>query len=215
MTKIPIYGFMHYCTINHFRDIMKEQFFKLTKYGLYENTTSISLGLTRSNETEETLNLPKKMSIGHNSPNKNEFEFPTISLLYNHCLTHDCLVWYTHSKGVWNTKSWHPVYGSSVEWRHSMEKSILINWKTCVEILLKHNKDTCGYGLQTWDGHWIYAGNFWWAKSSYIRTLKNPIKMNLKDRFDSERWILYKNRVQSMKHIDINRYISTKKKKRK
>jgi hypothetical protein len=34
-----------------------------------------------------------------------------------------------------------------------------------------------------------YAGNFWWSTSEHIRQLRDPIKLDLRVKYDPETWI--------------------------
>ncbi len=79
-------------------------------------------------------------------------------------------------KGPYNTK-----------WRWLMNYLCLAQWRTRVEELKDHDAvGLCCKHDSTWK--WIFAGNFWWARSSWLRRLP-PIRHG-RDRFDYERWVL-------------------------
>jgi hypothetical protein len=82
-----------------------------------------------------------------------------------------------------------------------MNWGVIGNWKTCVDSLNSH--DTAGIDYRNNPPH--YKGNFWWTKSSHVRTLQHPendhwwneLKQNSQDpwirnvsnRFRSEFWV--------------------------
>jgi len=77
-------------------------------------------------------------------------------------------VYYCHTKGV----SYDQNFKSDI-WRRVMAEAILErSWKECVDKLDEGN-NTCGI-MNHRDRY--YSGNFWWAKASYIKTLKKPLR---------------------------------------
>lgn len=119
------------------------------------------------------------------------FEFPTIDLLYQHAKEHDGLVLYLHTKGV--TKG-----GLSIDdWRACMLYWTVERWRECADKLLK-GYDVVGITrCETPKPH--YQGNFWWAKTSYLRTLDDVRKIefvkavdNQGERHKAEFWVLSK-----------------------
>jgi hypothetical protein len=72
-----------------------------------------------------------------------------------------------------------------IGWMDYMEYFLIEEHIRCLNILKEYN--SCGVCYR--DGLRIYGGNFWWARASYISTLK-PLSKN-GWRFDSEHWLLY------------------------
>lgn len=116
------------------------------------------------------------------------YEEVTMNLLREHVrrLPGGTPVLYAHTKG-----SWH----GGESWRQCMTKRVVRNSAKCLELLKV--KDTVGC-------HWVtadlaakyapahefvnphFAGNFWWATASYLKTL-GPVDST--DRYGAERWI--------------------------
>ena len=87
-------------------------------------------------------------------------------------------VYYCHTKGA----SYKQNLKSDI-WRRGMAEAILEkSWRECVGKLDDGN-NTCGIMIK--NGH--YSGNFWWAKASYIRTLRKPLRS--KNRMVHETWL--------------------------
>ncbi len=119
------------------------------------------------------------------------FEFPTIDMLRDYAKDNDGVVLYLHTKGVSRT-------GPSIDdWRAAMLYWMVERWKECVDKLLK-GFDVVGYTKCDRPlPH--FQGNFWWAKTSYLRTLDDVrnIKFvksvsNQGERHKAEFWILSK-----------------------
>lgn len=96
-----------------------------------------------------------------------DLEIPTLINLKNICdsSTEEFYVLYIHHKGV--TKTWSR---SVSDWRDMLNYFNISNWKICIDKLYD-GFDTVGVN---WNGDYKYphyAGNFWWAKSSYIKKL--------------------------------------------
>lgn len=76
-----------------------------------------------------------------------------------------------------------------------MERVVIWNWQHCVEAL-EQAFDTCG-------AHWLthqkypmihptqryWGGNFWWARSDYLRTLPRIAEDSDAARYEAEVWI--------------------------
>lgn len=85
-------------------------------------------------------------------------------------------VLYAHTKGAANRS---PI---NTYWRIGMTKETVNKWKSCIALLEDH--DAVG-------PHWVrkqrfFAGNFWWANSSFISTLSPPTNHS---RWDAEAWL--------------------------
>lgn len=119
------------------------------------------------------------------------YEFPTIDLLREYAATNDGLILYLHTKGVSRT-------GPSVDdWRACMLYWMVDRWRECVDKMIK-GYDVVGYTRCDRPlPH--FQGNFWWAKTSYVRTLgdQRHVKFiksvpNQGERHKAEFWILTK-----------------------
>jgi hypothetical protein len=97
--------------------------------------------------------------------NKNHYEGATLLKLYDECKNY-LNVGYIHSKGITNLTK------STNKWRKTLEYAIIEKYQDNFEAL-KNNYDVSGIFWMQSNLH--FSGNFWWAKSSYIKTLPRPI----------------------------------------
>lgn len=119
------------------------------------------------------------------------FEFPTIDLLHKYAAENDGAVLYLHTKGVSKT-------GPSIDdWRACMLYWMVERWRECADKIIK-GYDVVGYTRCDRPlPH--FQGNFWWAKTSYVRKLNDVRKIrfiksvsNQGERHKAEFWILSK-----------------------
>lgn len=105
------------------------------------------------------------------------FEYPGIRAVWDVAQHHD-VVGYFHTKGVS-----HPDNRAVQDWRKYMEHFL---FQGPSDKVLQNRADTCGVNFHTtpWPH---YSGNFWWARSDYIRTCLEP--QPSKDRMVWEKWI--------------------------
>lgn len=85
-------------------------------------------------------------------------------------------VLYAHTKGSSNPAS------INFWWRQDMEEDNILNWEKAASLLDEY-KIVGSYWVPRLR---IFAGNFWWANSSYLATLSRPGRTS---RFDAEGWI--------------------------
>ena len=93
-------------------------------------------------------------------------------------------VFYAHTKGAWSQT---PL---ADRWRRAMTEDTVGGWEKCVRALERvevagaylYKSPEPAHALH----HHIFAGNFWWARSEYLRTL-GPVRMS--SRFDAEGWV--------------------------
>jgi hypothetical protein len=116
-------------------------------------------------------NIRNKICIKRVSNNLTDFELPTQKLLYDFCSNNkDSYILYIHTKGV----------GKDInlcieDWIDYMLYFLIEKYTDVFEYLL--TKSTVGVDLRT-EPTLHYSGNFWWAKSSYIATLPDPLVFN-------------------------------------
>jgi glycosyltransferase involved in cell wall biosynthesis len=182
----PIYGFMHICMVNNWWDIVSLQELKIRNSGLLDHTKKIYLSLV--GHTEEKLpfgsEFLSKCEVIYKHPDITKYEFPALEALQNKCAQEDCKVWYIHTKGVARQN----ILNNA--WRNFMEYFILEHWHMCEYALRDH--DVAGIlWLENWGLTFrnIFAGNFWWANSSYIKTLRAVSSLDKSNRFEAEDWI--------------------------
>lgn len=98
-----------------------------------------------------------------------------------HRIPAEFAVMYAHAKGAANPS---PL---NAAWRRSLTRHVVCGWEECAG-LLADGHDTAGC-------HWVtahksttafYAGNFWWARASYLRRLPPP---PCESRWQAETWV--------------------------
>ena len=98
-----------------------------------------------------------------------EWEMPTLIELKQYCdnTTEECAILYIHHKGVSHSDDAEK-HQRIVDWRQMLEYFTIEQWEECVAKLEEY--DTVGANFRTipWPH---YSGNFWWARSSYIKQL--------------------------------------------
>lgn len=94
------------------------------------------------------------------------------------------MIFYAHSKGA-QSKS-----DLARQWRHSMTYYNVTLWRQRVNDLRTHETSGAYYLHSTMPEHrdhrYFYAGNFWWARGSYIAALD---KCRNEHRYQAEGWI--------------------------
>jgi hypothetical protein len=96
-----------------------------------------------------------------------------------HSTDEEFYVCYIHHKGVSSGQS---------GWRQYMQYWNIEKWQECVA-KLDEGYDTCGASFLNNPPHPFYAGNFFWAKASYLRRckiLKSPAENNFKPQFSGQ-----------------------------
>jgi hypothetical protein len=96
----------------------------------------------------------------------NVYEGQTLKLLYDRCHAADIDVLYFHSKGISNNG-----LASVANWREILNYYCITQWANSV----KHLQQVDVVGLKETSELNILSGNFWWATSSYIKSLPDPI----------------------------------------
>ncbi len=109
--------------------------------------------------------------------NLNLYETPTIKLLHEHSLNEneEFYVLYIHTKGVKHYNR--DINVNVTDWVNYMIYFNIQKHDTCIKSLSEY--DTVGVNLQEKEDIPLhYSGNFWWSKSSYIKTLDECIYTN-------------------------------------
>lgn len=127
----------------------------------------------------ENLSLQHVQTVKYDGSSEVFDETETIYELQEHAKREDAYFLYFHCKGI--TAPWRmreeKIYQPFVNyylWRKFLEWGCIEKWETCIAKLQDHS--CAGVNLVHWPmPH--YSGNFWWSKSSHIRTLPN-IKEN-------------------------------------
>lgn len=179
--------------------IIQSQITALRDSGLMEAANEFHVGL---NGGQESLSLaesvfPMKAEVTyHGLACRNELR--TLLLLEQFIRERDgdWLVLWHHAKGAS-----HPVgHDLSTRWRLCMQRHLVTNWRRCVSDLEKAESVGCHWmePPATPPAQYIWAGNFWWARNSFLKTLpsvmeRDRIKVSgidsLESRYEAEVWI--------------------------
>ena len=185
--------------------IINRQYEKIKSSGLLERCTYIYIGYVSiiPFPLSDILNNKKIKIIVHY---KQGFEGVTTTVLKRFCderINDKFAILYIHNRGSTRNPD-----SPSEDWTLMMEFFCIENWKK--GLLMLNNKLTAGcemfphearikknnFGMmrnvssiKQNNSMYHYSGNFWWARSDYIRLLKYP---SFENRYsESEDWILY------------------------
>lgn len=180
-------------------NIVLGQMWQLSASGLLDAAKEFHVGLNGGEETRQmaSLILPFKAQIvlhGLQCHTENR----TILMLERWLPAHrDWYVLYFHAKGAT-----HPAgHELSTRWRECMTRCVIMNWRNCIRDL--------DVGFEAVGCHWmvppatppgqhIFAGTFFWAKTSFLTTLPSilarpAIKLSgldsIESRYETEVWI--------------------------
>lgn len=184
--------------LEHGCDIIYEQMHLLQSTGLLDAASEFHVGVNGGKESAfaTRIFLPHKAKVTlHGLQCRNECR--TIRMIEEWLPEHEewfCL--YFHAKGATHSAD----DGLRLNWRKCMERNLITNWRRCYRDL-EEGADIVGCHFMTGDktppGQSILAGNFWWAKASYLSTLpsimeRDRIKVSgidsLESRYESEIW---------------------------
>jgi len=191
--KVPVYIYFHICTINNWQDIVVKIFSLIKSSGLLEIVTGINVTVLGNNveKVKEILN-DKRVNIIYTSPNVRIYERKCLLLLHEHSQREEFKVLYLHSKGITRRGN----KGCVHDWTSLMLYFNVEHYKRCLQILQEY--DCCGVNIETIGDKDLrhlspllgstchFSGNFWWANSTYIKTLPDHIGPKY---LDPEAWI--------------------------
>ena len=100
----------------------------------------------------------------------NLYEGFPLSVIYNLCKNEDVNILYSHSKGITRAQP------SVFNWREVLNQKLITEWKKCVSHLNDCDLVAMADSVMA---DTIVSGNFFWSKSSYIRTLDDPLNVDL------------------------------------
>lgn len=199
----PIYGVYHVFCDKGWRELVSDQIGRLKDSGLYDATSRfyVSCIVKDNDEAEELRRIigGDKTEFVAVETDPMKFEYPALEFIRDKSRTEDCLIYYFHTKGISyyagerTDRHFMTLRRNIDAWRHMMEYFLFYKWQVAVNALTE-GYDTYGcYRLPPYPKtYYLYAGNFWWARSGYLRSLPPfPEKRIATDRFIAEEW-LYK-----------------------
>lgn len=184
----------------HVQDVLSRLIDKISNSGLYDHVERIEL-LVNGDINQLSLPTGEKYVISHPNLDTTKCEFPTLDKLWEDSQTEDINVLYLHTKGVFRKPTSIPIRN----WTEYMSYFTIERWRDVLPLLseyesagvnrLKHNKLMLKQLKQSEQaGCTHYSGNFWWARSSYIKNLPRPSTLVYNDdyilyRYIAEAWI--------------------------
>jgi hypothetical protein len=184
--NIPIYIYWHIFInetgLSRAKNIINRQFEKIKNSGLLDRCKAIHIGYVSSIDfpIKHIINHPKiKIIVKKDDGN----EGVTTTSLKDFCDNQQTenLIMYIHNRGMSRGED-----SPAEDWTFMMEYFIIENWKNSINLL--KDKYTCGCEMWPDNSVFHYSGNFWWARSSYIKLLPFP---NFYNRWtESEFWVL-------------------------
>ena len=205
-----VYGLYHIYCVNAWKTLVIEQLDAIRNSGLMATTDMLFVSciyfkesdLAELTEILDTYALSYKI-ISALSKNNNQFEFPALQFVYGLSFKEDFYVYYFHTKGVSYTKDSAVKYPTSkfeqlsrcsTAWRNMMEYFVFTKYNAAINALEEYDAYGCKYDdpIVPPYHYKYYAGNFWWSKSVYIKTLPPITDEEQKNRYWAENWLLLK-----------------------
>lgn len=199
----PIFGIYHIFCDAHWEDMVREQMDRLSETGLLATSEKLYIScIAKSEEDIEKLKnilqqySKDKIEFVSLTTNPTRYEFPALDYMYEKSKKEDFYFYYFHTKGITyqtlssDDKEYLNFVKKIIAWRRMMEYFLMNKWKVAVNTM-NAGYDTYGCYLFPPFKNKMYAGNFWWAKSSYFRKL-NALSEDTKlhNRFMAEEWLL-------------------------
>lgn len=202
-TGKPVYGVYHVFCDKGWRELVADQIGNLKASGLYDATMKlyVSCIVKDAAEADELRRMigTDKVELISVKTDPMKFEYPALEFIRAKSNEEDCFFYYFHTKGISyyggdrTDRNFLSLRRNIDAWRHMMEYFLFDKWRVAVNVL-SSGYDTYGcYRLPPYPKpYYMYAGNFWWVRSDYVRHLP-PFsdKRIATDRFIAEEW-LYK-----------------------
>lgn len=179
--------FYHLACMGNWQQVFCEQM-RALKQSRFDSPNLTVLGtdsdLVEVNDLTQKIELTPKI-IFHD-PELTHFEKPAMLAIQDYAKCQNGYVLYLHSKGVSK-----PVDSTKIKWRNLMMHELVEKWENCIRQL----PDFDLIGVNWCDTPKIphFSGNFWYASTTYLRTLKdfeqyykNP-QYHVRDVFDARR----------------------------
>lgn len=169
--------YIHICQKGDWKRSLKMILDKLVESGLYHECLQIRCGVVNDEgilRDDAIFSDPKirVIGLGHSR----EYERPTLMHMRNAALNDDydgCKYLYCHTKGLrwFDTSSEEFV----IDWIKLLLYWNIERWRDAVLKLDEHDTYGCNYITDSLDYPAHYSGNFFWANSSYLKTLPDKI----------------------------------------
>jgi hypothetical protein len=159
--------YFHICCINNWRDVVQKLLNNIHESNLYDNVDEIRCVVLGKDYDDKVLQDPK-MKIIYRSDDTSLYEFKIMEILYHDSQKEDFNVLYIHSKGISDIRKDPKTQENIKDWVDMMIYYMIGKYDKCLDKLQDH--DVVGVNLYT-HAPVHFSGNFWWSKSSHIKTL--------------------------------------------
>jgi hypothetical protein len=174
---------------------MNQHMMALCNYGLIERLDEIRVGIVGPPDQRKAVkeildNSLIKDKVKVVVTRTNAYEQATLTEMYKASQDEDAVYLYAHTKGASDPSLINQL------WNRSMTFFNVVAWERCLQLL---------EGVDAVGCHWItkeqfphmadannpegfpyFGGTYWWAKSSHIKELGEPVRDN---RWQAEHWI--------------------------
>lgn len=180
-----VHIYYHIYAINGVDLIINEQLGLLKQYFNFEYNLNIGLSIGINNKSFYDVFKDIKQNVRDVRAFGNEFTTLDLIEKDKESFGNSDYILYLHTKGVTHIND--SYYKNIIEWRNLMEYFLIKKNKHVFELFEKTDYNTYGVNLTTPTNvnKYAYFGNFWWAKSKYIKTI-NLSEVDKTNRIQSE-----------------------------
>jgi hypothetical protein len=172
-----VHVYYHIYAIDGVESIIDEQLSLIKKHFDFPYVLNVGISIAE-NDTSTTSILEKIKSNLRDIRSKGN-EWTTLDLIRKDVekFGDSDYILYIHTKGA--SKQNDVNFKNIITWRHLMNYFNIERAKNVFKLFEKTEFNTYGV-LYSVSGNWkLYSGNFWWAKSSYLKTINlDDIKLN-------------------------------------
>ena len=175
--------------------IMHQHMMALCNYGLIEQLDEIRVGIVGPPDQRKVVkeildNSLVAAKIKVVVTRTNAWEQATLTEMYKASQTEDAAYLYAHTKGgsdpslvkqMWCRSM---IFFNIVAWERTLVELEKVDAVGCHWLCTEQFPEIRDHNNP--DGYPYFAGNFWWAKSSHIRELGEPVREH---RWQAEHWI--------------------------
>jgi hypothetical protein len=180
-----VHVYYHIYAINGVESIIDEQLSLIKKHFDFPYTLNVGISIAEDNDSiDYIINKFEKIRDVRSKGN----EFVTLDLIEKdkEKFGDSDYILYIHTKGASRLKD--DISNNMIAWRQYMNYFNIEKCKNVFKIFEKSQYNTYGCNFAKSDcendaSH--YSGNFWWAKSSYLKTI-NFTNMDKTDRYNAE-----------------------------
>lgn len=169
----PIFVYFHVSALGNWMDVVRAQLTRFSKDSFYDLISQIRIGFLGDtlaiSKLRELIKPFTKAVIHVTGENIKMAERLTLTALREDSQSSEFFALYLHSKGV--TRFNDKIYPNIVDWVEAMCFFLVSQHQSCLRYL-NSDAGVSALGLNCYTEPFPhFSGNFWWAKSSYVRTL--------------------------------------------